>query len=274
MKAIKKVLKTVQIPSNTVRIYIPEEEHPRHTLITAIQINTNASNVNITVQNPRTGEVYTRNALIAPASFAFEEDLIQYIWPQATLNNKFIIFTFPKGRGAHPWYMYGLPSRELEIELNSSDENLERVEVVGYYTMHDVPILSPFIQYTTLTYVGIDARAKFVFVKPAFIATEVSGLATKVSELSGKLKASIYQDGVRTREDFKIPGEYLFFPDPAFVPEVLTIETIDPVPNNVTIKLHVFKLVTPSDIPTADRVPIRLESPIPFEESIVGREIE
>lgn len=274
MKVIKKTLKTVQIPATSARIYIPAEEHPRNTLITGLEIKTEASNVSITVQNPRTGEVYNRNPLAFSTSILdsfstsiLDEDLKNYIWPEAMFTMNFVFFTFPKGRGAHPWIMYGLPSRELEIELNSTD-NLNRVEVIGYYTMHDTPILSPFIQYSTLTYVGIDARAKFVIVKPAYIITGVVG------DLSSPIRASVYQDGVRTREDFKIPGSTIFFPDPADVPEVLTIETIDPVPSDITLKIHIFKLVTPSDMPVADRVPVIIGPNIPFDEGVVGREME
>jgi hypothetical protein len=267
MKALKKVLKTALIPSTSARIYIPAEEHPKDTLITGILVKTDARSINITIQNPRTGEVYTRNraATIGFPSLLVDDDLAQYMWSGITYDNSFINFTFPKGRGPHPWILYGLPARELEIELYST-ENLGRVEILGYYTMHDAPILSPYIQYTTLTYVGLDARAKFVFVKPVYIQIEAP-------ELDNDIKASVYEDGIRTREDFRLPGDFWFSPDPAYVPEILTIETLDPVPNK-TIKFHVFKLVTPSDIPTVDRVPIRLGPMVPFEEGIVGREME
>jgi hypothetical protein len=267
MKVLRKVLKTALIPSTSARIYIPAEEHPRNTLITCILVNTDARNINVTIQNPRTGEVYNRSrpeTLVFP-KLLVDDDLIKYMWGIITPSSNFINFTFPKGRGAHPWAMYGLPSRELEIEINAS-EGLNRVEIVGYYTQHDVNLISPFIQYSTLTYVGIDARAKFVFIKPAYIQAEVS-------RLTYDIRASVYQDGIRTHEDFIISSDFLFFPDPAYVPEVLTIETVDPVPSDVTLKFHVFKLVAPSDMPMADRVPIRL-GPIPFEEGIVGREMD
>jgi hypothetical protein len=268
MKAIKKVIKTALLPSTSARIYIPAEEHPKDTLITGILVKTDARNINVTIQNPRTGEVYTRNreGTIGFPLLLFDDDLAQYMWPGITVGSNFINFTFPKGRGTHPWILYGLPARELEIELYST-ENLGRVEIIGYYTMHDIPVLSPYVQYTTLIYVGVDARAKFVFLKPVYIQIEAP-------ELSDNIKASVYQDGIRVSEDFKIPGDFWFSPDPAYVPEILTVETLDNIPANKTIKFHVFKLVTPSDIPTAERVPIRLGPPIPFEEGVVGREME